>query len=75
MTPLLIPLVAAALSTGYALYLYARDERARLSTVVDAHQILVMELGRILERGTHAELLARRRRRGGQPSRPLCQRG
>ena len=30
----------------------------RLSTVVDAHQILVMELGQILERGTHAELLA-----------------
>ena len=30
----------------------------RLSTVVDAHQILVMELGCILERGTHAELLA-----------------
>jgi ATP-binding cassette, subfamily B, heavy metal transporter len=30
----------------------------RLSTVVDAHQILVMELGRILERGTHTELLA-----------------
>jgi ABC-type transport system involved in Fe-S cluster assembly fused permease/ATPase subunit len=29
----------------------------RLSTVVDAHQILVMELGRILERGTHAQLL------------------
>jgi ABC-type transport system involved in Fe-S cluster assembly fused permease/ATPase subunit len=31
----------------------------RLSTVVEAHQILVMELGRIVERGTHAELLAR----------------
>jgi ATP-binding cassette subfamily B protein len=30
----------------------------RLSTVVDAHQILVMEEGRIVERGSHAELLA-----------------
>jgi ATP-binding cassette subfamily B protein len=41
----------------------ARDKTAlviahRLSTVVDAHQILVMEQGRIVERGTHAELLA-----------------
>jgi ATP-binding cassette subfamily B protein len=31
----------------------------RLSTVVDAHQILVMEDGRIVERGSHAELVAR----------------
>jgi ATP-binding cassette subfamily B protein len=30
----------------------------RLSTVVDAHEILVMEQGRIVERGTHAQLLA-----------------
>ncbi|MPM23420.1 ATM1-type heavy metal exporter [bioreactor metagenome] len=30
----------------------------RLSTVVDAHEIIVMEAGRILERGTHAQLLA-----------------
>ena len=29
----------------------------RLSTVVDANQILVMDLGRIIERGTHRELL------------------
>ena len=33
----------------------------RLSTVVDAHQIVVLEQGRIVERGTHAELLARGR--------------
>jgi ABC-type transport system involved in Fe-S cluster assembly fused permease/ATPase subunit len=30
----------------------------RLSTVVDAHEILVMEAGSIIERGTHAALLA-----------------
>jgi ATP-binding cassette, subfamily B, heavy metal transporter len=30
----------------------------RLSTVVDAHEILVMEAGRIIERGNHAALLA-----------------
>jgi ABC-type transport system involved in Fe-S cluster assembly fused permease/ATPase subunit len=30
----------------------------RLSTVMDAHQILVMDAGRIVERGTHAELVS-----------------
>ncbi|MDD4910715.1 MAG: ABC transporter ATP-binding protein/permease [Sideroxydans sp.] len=30
----------------------------RLSTVIDAHQILVMDKGRIIERGTHRELLS-----------------
>jgi ATP-binding cassette, subfamily B, heavy metal transporter len=30
----------------------------RLSTVVDAHEILVMEAGQVLERGSHAVLLA-----------------
>jgi len=30
----------------------------RLSTVVDAHQIVVLEQGRVVERGAHAELLS-----------------
>ncbi|MEW6562118.1 MAG: ABC transporter ATP-binding protein/permease [Pseudomonadota bacterium] len=32
----------------------------RLSTIVDAYQILVMDKGRIVERGTHRELLEKR---------------
>jgi len=32
--------------------------RTSLSTVVDAHEILVMDAGRIVERGSHAALLA-----------------
>ncbi len=31
----------------------------RLSTVVDAHEIIVLEAGRAVERGSHAQLLAR----------------
>jgi ATP-binding cassette, subfamily B, heavy metal transporter len=31
----------------------------RLSTVVDAHEIVVLEHGRVVERGRHAELLVR----------------
>ncbi|WP_396434013.1 ABCB family ABC transporter ATP-binding protein/permease [Limnohabitans sp.] len=34
----------------------------RLSTVVDAHEILVMDAGQIIERGSHAELLAKQGR-------------
>jgi ATP-binding cassette, subfamily B, heavy metal transporter len=30
----------------------------RLSTVVDAHEILVLDNGRVVERGRHADLVA-----------------
>ena len=33
----------------------------RVSSVQDADQILIMDEGRIIERGTHAELLQKRR--------------
>jgi ATP-binding cassette subfamily B protein len=45
----------AKLSSGRTTFAIAH----RLSTVLDADQILVLEAGRIVERGTHGELLAR----------------
>jgi ATP-binding cassette subfamily B protein len=47
------------------LRLVARDRTTlviahRLSTIVDAHQILVMDKGRVIERGSHRELLGQR---------------
>ena len=44
----------AALMRGRTTFVIAH----RLSTIRGAHQILVLEQGRIIERGTHAELLA-----------------
>lgn len=46
--------VIASLAGGHTVIVVAH----RLSTIVDADQILVLERGRIAERGTHGELLA-----------------
>jgi subfamily B ATP-binding cassette protein MsbA len=48
----------AALMKGRTTFVIAH----RLSTIRSADQILVLEQGRIIERGTHADLLARRGR-------------
>ena len=47
----------------------------RLSTVIDADEIIVLEEGRIVERGRHAALLARRRRLRRHVGAPAAGRG
>ncbi len=73
-TERLIQEALAHLMVGRTTFVIAQ----RLSTVMRAHQILVVERGRIVERGTHGELLAL----GGryavlyeQQIRPLAERG
>ena len=56
-TELLLQEAMAALRTDRTSFVIAH----RLSTIRDADLILVMEDGRIVERGTHDELLGRRR--------------
>ena len=55
-TEVLIQRAMARLMKGRTSFVIAH----RLSTIRDAHTILVMNHGRIIERGTHAELLAAR---------------
>ena len=42
---------------GHTLQQAAQASGLSVPTVVDAHMIFVMDAGRIIERGTHAELL------------------
>ncbi|MFP5416395.1 MAG: ATP-binding cassette domain-containing protein, partial [Actinomycetes bacterium] len=55
-TELLLQRAMAALRTDRTSFVIAH----RLSTIRDAHTILVMEDGAIVEQGTHEDLLARR---------------
>ncbi len=66
-TELLVQHAMAALRSDRTSFVIAH----RLSTIRDADLILVMEDGRIVEQGSHAELLARRRRLRDAVCRPV----
>jgi ATP-binding cassette subfamily B protein len=55
-TEVLIQRAMARLMTGRTAFVIAH----RLSTIRDAHTILVMDRGHIVEQGTHEELLEKR---------------